>query len=495
MLVQAAAVTAAVGLVLLSRLPGPGPQDREVGPQDARTAQDADPPGVPRRDRRPIGATQPLADVAAQDARIAAHEGSPAGSFDLAGVVRSADGTAIAGARVAIHAVDDGPAGRDRIARTSQAVVESLFDGGFACRGISISTVGIRVEAPGHVTGWFQGPVPTDGSPIELRVRRGEQVHVRVQDVDGLPLRGVTVGLYPQPRKVFLGSYPTHLVRDRSAITADDGTCVLGGMDARTYQVAARAKGLGFDCAFVVCGRSEVVLALDPKGSGSHRYTYEGLSPDPFESLPDMADPAPSPARKARAADGRTLVRSPKDDTPGPPEPDDAIGGRVLDPLGIPLFGVRVTARPAGERRDEKRIATAGTDCHGRFALTGLPDGSYEVTAMASAYRWAAVGEVHVPHGPALEIRLTPRPTIRGRIVGQSGAPLSGVLVECEQGDGGWVVTRADGSFALSHELPADEVGLRFTREDLADHSENIVVGTDDVEPREFVLATKTKTE
>ena len=61
-----------------------------------------------------------------------------------------------------------------------------------------------------------------------------------------------------------------------------------------------------------------------------------------------------------------------------------AISGRITDKLGDPVTGLTVTAEtPAAAGTPHKVAATGQTDDLGDYRLSGLPEGSYLVSAMS----------------------------------------------------------------------------------------------------------------
>jgi len=85
--------------------------------------------------------------------------------------------------------------------------------------------------------------------------------------------------------------------------------------------------------------------------------------------------------------------------------------GVVVDTLGRPVPGVRVTLRPASAdpaAADVSQMAT--TDNAGRFAFDGLPPGPYTVVAEQSGYAPAVQSPVRLDEGHPVSLRLTLRP-------------------------------------------------------------------------------------
>lgn len=112
-----------------------------------------------------------------------------------------------------------------------------------------------------------------------------------------------------------------------------------------------------------------------------------------------------------------------------------AIYGRVMRPgTREPVVGARVLIEPGPD--EERAIVT--TDTEGRFRLTGLEAGEYEVSPVVSESADGPVGSatrsetVNLRTGeipPDLSLWLPPRARVAGRITGPGGRPLPDVEV------------------------------------------------------------------
>ena len=136
------------------------------------------------------------------------------------------------------------------------------------------------------------------------------------------------------------------------------------------------------------------------------------------------------------------------------------LAGRVLGPGDAPLAGARVAAW------DERRRAREGvTDATGAFALEGLPEGLYEVSAAAAGHvRGGAQVPVTEAHGGEVTLRLASGGRLEGRLTDPLGAPVaSGSVFVYRQGERSAATNAdADGRYALDGVPPgASELFVR----------------------------------
>jgi len=117
--------------------------------------------------------------------------------------------------------------------------------------------------------------------------------------------------------------------------------------------------------------------------------------------------------------------------------------GRVVDPQGKPVSGVRVRVVKNGSP------IMADTDAQGRFRLIDLLPNSRLTLRVATAGLVASpVVEVSDKPPEELEIKLLPFATLRGRVVDSEGKPVAGRkvrLVEVANGVGGTAKRRVTG--------------------------------------------------
>jgi hypothetical protein len=110
-----------------------------------------------------------------------------------------------------------------------------------------------------------------------------------------------------------------------------------------------------------------------------------------------------------------------------------SLEGDVLGPAGEPLAGARIRAFRLEAEGPEGASATAGSD--GAFALRGLRDGSWRVTAVKEGFRARSV-EAPLP-GERLRIVLVEDPGFDVIVLGPDGSPVAGARVSIVSRTGG----------------------------------------------------------
>ncbi|HVG93247.1 MAG TPA: carboxypeptidase-like regulatory domain-containing protein [Planctomycetota bacterium] len=194
-----------------------------------------------------------------------------------------------------------------------------------------------------------------------------------------------------------------------SAVTGDDGSYLVAGLAEGTYDLVEGASG--------------------------------------NESYPAMAPPA---AMGVDAGSDGIVLRL----------PESMIRGRLLDASGTPVAFRSIQARAWGGPHEYPTFssARATTDAQGRFWFVRLPPGLYDIAATSRGYE-SIVGGVGVSPGPeerTLEAR--PGAPIVGRLLDETGAPISSAAVDLIEPGPLWFTyrrarTSADGSFRFD---PAD---------------------------------------
>ncbi len=178
------------------------------------------------------------------------------------------------------------------------------------------------------------------------------------------------------------------------------------------------------------------------------------------------------PSGGRRAIDLGTLVLS----------PEAIVAGVVVDPAGEPVAGAAVRAQAETGRRRRPPLGRpaaaapdAVTDATGRFQIGGRAAGEpLTLLFTAAGYVAARLDGVRPPSDTPLRVVLEPGGTVRGRVLDETGAAVSGASVEiaggarAQPGDslsarpgvGRTASTDSEGAFAVA-ELPAGPATVR----------------------------------
>ena len=273
-------------------------------------------------------------------------------------------------------------------------------EGAFRFEGVAPGTATATADAEGFVRKTVQGIEIREGeeASAEISLEAGLAIRGRVMDSTGAPAAGVRVRARNTDRR------PPSGVRQGSARTARDGTFVVPDLPAGSFD-------------------------LETTSSDHPRGTFAGAVPG-------------GPPVEIRLPEG---VR---------------ISGRVTDPSGSPLAGVRLQAR--GES-GTSGAATSAAD--GTFEIRNLPPGSYSLQARSTAPGWTDARVDGVEGGTrGVEIRLAKSLGISGRVLGPDGGPAPGrgrirvldrdgkqVASTRWDGQGGFTLSNlAEGSYTLN---------------------------------------------
>jgi protocatechuate 3,4-dioxygenase beta subunit len=286
---------------------------------------------------------------------------------------------------------------------------------------------------------------------------------------DGRPVRRAMVSLSPTVSEVGLPRR-AQLAGERFGTTGTDGRAVLPGVAAGAYRLRVDAEGLatvdqevmiGADAAresrartvrmvpgFALFGRVEdpdgqpiedAVVVAEPAGGGPTvegavgargEFRLRGLAPGECRltvlsaawGTAERRDvTVPSPAVTVRMAEGLMIA-----------------GLAVSAVDGLPLSGARVEATPSLGwplvRRGEvvRPAATTGPD--GRFALRGLPPGSFTLRLLSEGFIPSRHGPVEAGGAP-IEIRALPGITVKGRVLTRDKNPLPDAMIRAVDAD------------------------------------------------------------
>lgn len=373
-------------------------------------------------------------------------------------------------------------------------------DGAFEIRGLEPRAYNVAAQHPDFSPNETTVEVPADQDPGEIAVRlsRGGTLTGLVRDAAKAPVPGANIMVM----KGFGGEL-------QSAATGPDGRYTIEKLSPGTYSAIRQPDDgriiIGMGMKQVTIKEGEITT-LDFDEASKHQVTGRILrSGKPVGNVNVIffqGDGRAGGAMKTTSADaeGRYSIGV---DAPGPYTvavsggmmfggsqatvvvPDaptatidvqlksGAITGRVVDPDGKPVAGAFLIARLDAETaRGGAGSAQSGSD--GGFAIEGIDDGTYRVTANASGYATAEVFPVKVAPEEAtapIELRLEKGRTLRGRVVDPRGNGIEGAYVYYApsgvvQTTSFPTFTDVNGSFVLalpgagSYDLAASAAGL-----------------------------------
>ncbi|GEM00381.1 carboxypeptidase regulatory-like domain-containing protein [Cellulomonas terrae] len=219
--------------------------------------------------------------------------------------------------------------------------------------------------------------------------------------------------------------------------------------------VQVQLQSAAFQMAYVTTGADGTYTAADLR-PGSWRVGFEPPAGSPF--VAELYDDArtyetqtvvPLASGQAASLNDAVLARG------------NTISGRILAPDGTPRAGIEVYASTeAGGGRG------GSTGADGTYAITGLADGDYTVSAQSDwadnlvgvAYpgttRWQDAELVHVAGATTVQLddlTLLAGATVTGTVYGPDGAPLANANVRAWSLDGeNGATTGSDGSFSIN---------------------------------------------
>lgn len=266
--------------------------------------------------------------------------------------------------------------------KVGHAKVTSAADGTFTLPAAPRGSWKLVAEATDGSIGEVEvevGETATTGVRVQMAPRPA--IRGRVVDVDGVPLRQVTVRLEDaqNDRRAMFGA--------KTTTTDGDGTFALVGLDPGQFTLSVR----------------------------DHRDV-----PFPREGQ-DLDDPGQPVTIDGSALDEVELRVQP---------PTERIEGRVLDPEGAPHADAWVRLNPTGESMLAGRTSVAVTDDEGHFSFDALAKGSYGIDVRSN--RGDAVVEASdVMTGEALDLTLEALGTIHGTVT-LDGDPVEAFSVRAD---------------------------------------------------------------
>ncbi|MFL5357906.1 carboxypeptidase regulatory-like domain-containing protein [Archangium sp.] len=358
-----------------------------------------------------------------------------------------------------------------------------------------------------------------EAADVLLELGTGARLKGTVRDAAGHPIADATV-------EVMVELLPEGENLENTALTASDGTYLLGPVPAGEYRLRAAARryadshaghtlreGLNtldftLDSALLIEGRVRdaagqplpgVTLELDEEGTGEE--PGPGVDATTSDEEGTFVLVAEHPVNhRLHVHDGEHLsmsqtVRAPSSGVPVVLRTGTALEGEVVDEKEAPLPGAQVLLLPEGKLRgrESQDMRQALTDERGRFTLSGLGTRTY----LLSVYSKAEAGEevrtltrsIEVrgtePVRVRLQLQRSGRRVLSGLVVDDTGKPIPKVTIGLEsmkledpsqerwfqQESAQSTLTGADGHFELrglpegSYLLTANEEGHRLEAE------------------------------
>lgn len=376
-------------------------------------AADAGGPGVPmHRVFALVGACLllPIASPSAQRATA-----PTSATVTLQGVVRSATGVALRGARVMLQPSNGAP----RILGVADAA------GHYAERipaGVPYRQV---VSKPGYSPVTLQNPLgTTSDAAVDVVLEPGAAVVGTVVDRFGDPMAGLTVFVTPNPPQVG---------EDRVTQTDERGEFRVGSLADGRYDVQLSRAPIQFARATRTLSVPLIESYLSTMAAKTvevsrHQDVDLDLTFDAGVNKVEIgAIAVESFARdhpqSSRGQDGADVDQS-------------VIEGWVTGRNGRVARGAVVDLQPVGKGMPRR----TSTDADGHYSLTGVTAGQYVIWARADAFNPAPVDESMRPHGQVIQVRarlaqtvpltLTHGSVVSGVVVDRFGDPVEGAVIE-----------------------------------------------------------------
>ncbi|MBI5096025.1 MAG: carboxypeptidase regulatory-like domain-containing protein [Candidatus Hydrogenedentes bacterium] len=245
-------------------------------------------------------------------------------------------------------------------------------------------------------------PETGDLTDVKVTLQAYSVIHGIVLDANGTPVAGATVSATVPPFQT-----PPTPVKSR-----EKGEFGFGKLPGGHYVLRASAQGKTTPLQHAaVVGlrwgeyRDRVVVYIEPPANVATAFLppQQPLSP-PYVPLAPLSAPvsavaaAPKPVEQPKNDDGKT------------------ISGRVTDSQGKPLYNMDVIV---DSPQPNQVLLNANTDPDGRYSITGVPEGSYNVVISSHEFEYSA--KEKVPAGSAnVDFRLVRRGEnikIRGTVI------------------------------------------------------------------------------
>jgi hypothetical protein len=402
----------------------------------------------------------------------------------LAGIVRRADGSPVAGAQV-IVATEGGKS------ETPVGTLTTGPDGRFRIVAPLLAS-SLRVVA------YKRGFSPSESRKVDpnmaardlsIVLSKGEEVGGIVRDTAGHPLAGVAVTMQRIGRDLLADVADPPLTdsegRFSTRVTAETWRATFSKEGYLTREITnltltATTKPLlaTLEPAAAIRGR---IVRSDGSGIESARVTAEDMpgqtitaADGSFTLAPVRAGANVVTCKTPGGATGEANVTAPASDVRVVVDGTGVLRGRVVDKGGapVPMFEVLVSPFSSGNEG-----LAQFADADGRFTLNDVPAGEMEVTVSADGFFKTLKHGVEVEAGKATEemtFTLSRGRTAHGRVVSSGGEPLGEVMIGDARESKLWTETdewyeepaktNADGTYEIG-DLPIDRLPLEFEKE------------------------------
>jgi protocatechuate 3,4-dioxygenase beta subunit len=344
-------------------------------------------------------------------------------------------------------------------------------DGSFQVEGLAAGKVLFVASAQGYADS-ATAPIPIgpsgrhDGIRLVLAAER--PISGRVSGPDGDALSGVEI------RVVRVEECRSAHQSAARALTADDGAFAIPGLAKGRWVIIARRADFADTAMVVAAGTSDVRITLG-SGLSISGIVTDRESGDPVAGVHVAADShrgdrdLPGEDHRTRTGrDGRfaltglrpgayrvragSVLDARREDPEYAPEEGRfveagteglrikltralVISGRVTDPDGrpVPFVGIKINGRGDPSKRDPAHFHHPETDLHGRFRISRLPAGRYDLRFSERTSRGRAREGFFVTRmmdvragTEGIEVVMRRGLSISGRVVGFDGEPPSG---------------------------------------------------------------------
>ena len=409
----------------------------------------------------------------------------------VAGIVRSEDGTPVAGAQLAF-ALD---AANDELRMLEQAVPVPL--------GVNASGADgrFRIDAPAdevplRLVAYKPGFALAESDTISagkgarnlaIVLVKGTEIKGVVHDVSGHPLSGVTVNAMRNGR-MLLGAFNDPLQTDaggRFSARMAGGTWRLrftkdGYLPHAEMLEAARALEVQLQMASSIRGRVVRKDGSGVAGVGIMEDQVGGAASTEADGSFTLAN-IPKGPHVLRwftgTIHGETNATAPADDVRIVLADPGIVRGRVADAAGAPVtsFQVLVT-QEAFALGNPQQVS----DADGRFVWKEAPAGQATVLVKATGFV-AASKSIAVEEGKTADVAFTLQRgrAVRGKVVSAAGAPLAEVQIALQESQES-TVTKADGTFELN-DVDTASTSLLFLKNGFVRVLRQLPAGSEDV--------------